>query len=1092
MLKILASLFVVPLLCFAQYETAAVLGTVTDSAGLAVTNAKVTLENTRTGVKVTSTTGSSGDYAFLNQRIGEYRVIAEAAGFKQSASDAFTLTVSARQRVNLSLQVGEVTQTVEVTGAAEQLESDSSDRGQVINRAAIVNLPLNGRAYADLALLSPGVRRSNIANRDASFNVNGLRSSHNNFMVDGVDNNAYGTSNQGFSNQIVQLNPDAVQEFKVQTNNFSAEYGRAGGAVINASVRSGGNQFHGAAWEFLRNTQLNAVGFFKPATGKPTLVQNQFGAAFGGPIVKDKMFFFANYEGFRRVERNLQFASIPSMEQRSGRIGVPVRNPITGDVYTDGIVPPSAITPFARRVLSDLPTPVRPTAIGALPANNWEFLTPTPWNDNKGDVRYDQYFSSKLNAFARYSHRKLIRTENHVIPGPSGGDSNGFVTVLNQQMATGFNYNIDATSLIDFRIGISLFEGGKRPLGFDRPNMLQEYGIPGLPNSPTIGGGLTTQGVAGFTTMGRQGSNPQFQNPFTVNPKVNYSKIVGKHSLKTGYEYQLINTDIFDFNPQYGSDGYNGQFTRAPGAPATNLYNLADFMLGLRSNYSLNNEIVLNYRQRMHFAYIQDDWKVNRKLTLNIGARYEFATPQWEQQNRLANFDPRTNTLIQAKNGSLYDRALVNPDFNNWAPRVGLAYQLSPKTVIRSAYGISYVHFNRLGGENLLGYNGPSIVNLTINQTTALPFCTGQNYRGCFRLTQQGYPEGLASPANFSTALTRTNYTPADFRTTYVQSWHFTIQRELGRNLVLDVGYIGNRANGTMILGDFNQARTNVPGENLPLLQRRPIQGYDFIQVSFGGGFSKYHALQAKLEKRYANGIYLLNSFTWSRVIDNAAGHLESFNNDNSRVNYRNLGSEIGQGSYNQPLNNTTTFVWEVPFGKGRRWGSGANWLVNGILGGWRLTGINSMTSGQPINISYGPPAQFSVSGAPTYRPFYVGGSIYAEPRTPGRWLNRAAFVAPSDPSINDPRRPFGNLGRNIGRTEAIFNFDGGMHKEFPIPVTESMRLEFRGEFFNLFNTTNLGSPSANILDGNFGRITSYALPLSPARQIQFALKLVF
>lgn len=1074
---------------WAQYDTASVLGTVVDPSGGALANARIVLENTGTGVRAETTTDGQGNYTFLNQRIGTYRVMAEAQGFKRSASQPFTLTVNARQRVNLALEVGEVTQSVTVSEAPAILESDSSDRGQVVRREAIVNLPLNGRAYADLALLSPGVRKSNIANRDASFNVNGLRSSHNNFMVDGVDNNAYGTSNQGFSNQVVQLNPDAVEEFKVQTNNFSAEYGRAGGAVINASVRSGSNAYHGAVWEFLRNTKLNAVGFFKPTTGvKPVLVQNQFGGAFGGPIKKDKMFFFADYEGLRRVERTLQFASIPSMDQRAGRLGVPVRNPITGDTYPDGVIPQNAITPFARRVLSDLPSPFRTNANGVAPSNNFDRLTPVPWVDDKGDVRYDQYLSSKLNAFVRYSHRFLERIENHVIPGPSGGDSNGNVRILNQQIATGFNYNLSPTSLIDFRVAVAKTEGGKFPLGFERPNMLQEYGIPGLPNSPTIGGGLTTQSIGGFTTLGRQGSNPQFQNPFVVNPKVNYSKIAGRHTVKAGYEYQSINTDIFDFNPQYGSDGYGGQFSRPTGAASSNLYNLADFLFGARSSYSLNNEIVLNYRQRMHFFYVQDDWKVNSKLTLNLGVRYEFATPQWEAQNRLANFDPATRSLIQAKDGSLYDRALVNPDRNNWAPRVGLAYQLNGKTVVRSGYGVSYVHFNRLGGENLLGYNGPSIVNLTINQLASQPLCTGDNYRNCFRLTQQGYPPNLASPANFSTATTRTNYTPRDFRTSYVQSWHLTVQREIAKDLLLDVAYVGNKGTGLMTLGDFNQARPNNPGENATLLARRPISGYDFIQISFGGGHSTYHALQWKLEKKYANGFYFLNSYTWSKAIDNAAGHLEAFNGDNSRLNYRNLAGEKGVGSYNQPVNNTTTVVWEVPYGKGRRWGSSAPALARFVLGGWRLTGINTATSGQPINISYGPPAAFQVSTAPTYRPNYIGGSLYSSDRSPTNYFNRAAIIAPSNATPNDASQPFGNLGRNVAMTPPIFNFDGGLHKDFALPW-ESKRIEFRSEFFNLFNKTNLGPASSNVLANNFGAITSLT---SPARQIQFALKLVF
>ena len=1089
-MRILLLLLFATAALFAQFDSGSVIGTITDPSGAAVASAKVTVENVQTGVRQTGNTDTNGEYSFLNLRIGRYKVSAESTGFKTTASETFELTVNARQRVNLSLSVGVVSETVEVQAAAAALETDTSDRGQVVARQAIVNLPLNGRAYADLALLSPGVRKSNITNRDASFNVNGLRSSHNNFLVDGLDNNAYGTSNQGFSNQVVQLSPDAVEEFRLQTDNFSAEYGRAGGAVINASVRSGTNSFHGAAWEFLRNTKLNAVGFFRPSTGvKPVLVQNQFGAAFGGPIRKDKLFFFADYEGFRRVERNLQFASIPSLEQRAGNIGLPLTNPLTGESYPNGIVPQSLITPFAQKVLGDLPTPTKTTAIGALPSNNWDYLTPVPWQDDKGDLRVDYFMSQKLNVFGRYSDRLLTRVENHVIPGNSGGDANGNVRIKNRQVAGGFNYNLSPTSLIDMRFAATWTEGGKSALGAGRPNMLESYGIPGLPNSPVIGGGLTSQAIGGFTNLGRQSSNPQFQNPFVVNPKVNYSKIQGKHTLKAGYEYQAINTDIFDFNPQYGADGYSGLFTRPTGGANNNLYNLADFMLGLRSSYQLNNEIVLNYRQRMHFFYVQDDFKVSRKLTLNIGMRYEYATPQWEDKNRLANFDPANRTLIQAKDGSIYDRALVNPDRNNWAPRIGIAYQVAPKTVIRSAYGVSYVHFNRMGGENLLGYNGPNIVNLTINQLPSQGLCTGDNYRNCFRLTQQGYPPNLASPANFSTANTRTNFTPSNYRTTYVQSWHFTVQREVAKDLVLDIAYVGNKGTGLMILGDYNQANPNGVGQNIPLAQRRPIQGFDNIQISYGGGHSTYHGLQWKVEKRYAQGLYLLNSFTWSKAIDNAAGHLESFNNDNSRVNYRNLPGEKGLGSYNQPWNNTTTIVWELPYGKGRKWGSSVNPIVGAVLGGWRVTGINTMTAGQPINISYGPPTAFQVSTlAPTYRPIYLGGSLYSTERSATNYFNKAAFIAPSTLNANDPTQPFGNLGRNVAVTPGIYNFDFGLHKDFPLK-REGMRIEFRSEFFNLFNKTNLGAPSANVLAGNFGTITTLS---SPARQIQFALKLVF
>lgn len=320
-----------PAAAHAQFDSATVLGNVVDQQGAALPGATVTLTNLATGIVATTTSEPTGAYQFLNVRVGTYKIQAELSGFSTAVVPSVTVTVSARQRVDLTLAVGGVGETVDVTGA-RLLESESSDRGQVIGHEQIVNLPLNGRAYADLALLSPGVRQSSISSsRDASFNVNGMRSSLNNFILDGIDNNSYGTSNQGFSNQVVQVSPDAVEEFKVQTNNFSAEYGRAGGAVVNATFRSGTNSFRGTAWEFNRNTALNATGFFKPTSGqKPTLSRNQYGGVFGGPIVRDRSFFFVNYEGFRQVSKTLTFSSIPTMAQRQGQLGRAVRNPITG------------------------------------------------------------------------------------------------------------------------------------------------------------------------------------------------------------------------------------------------------------------------------------------------------------------------------------------------------------------------------------------------------------------------------------------------------------------------------------------------------------------------------------------------------------------------------------------------------------------------------------------------------------------------------------------------------------------------------------------------------------------------------------------
>jgi hypothetical protein len=1079
-LAIIAAALLLPVPASAQFDTSTVLGAVHDSSGAVVPGATVTLKNTATGITATAITDADGSYQFLNVRIGTYSVRAELQGFSVAEAKDFSVAVNARQRVDLTLTLGNVGETVEVTGAAKLLETDSSDRGQIIAKEQIVNLPLNGRAYADLALLSPGVRRSAISDsRDASFNVNGLRSAVNSFILDGVDNNSYGTSNQGFSNQLVQVSPDAVEQFKVQTNNFSAEYGRTGGAVINASMRSGTNAFHATGWEFNRNTALNAVGFFKPSSGvKPKFDRNQYGFVFGGPILRNRTFFFTDYEGFRQTTKALTFASIPTLAQRAGNLGKPIVNPLTGEVYADGVIPATAITSFAKKVLAGLPDPTR-----AGISNNFDSLPEAYNRNNKFDVKIDHQFNTRITAFGRVSHRKVNNFEPSPIPGETGSPSNWLLHVLNDQVAGGVTYTPTTSSLLEFRLGWSRTKAGKEPPGVGGPTMLDLYGITGIPTDARFAGGLTEQGVTGWTTWGRQNSNPQFQDPSVFNPRINYSWIMGRQSFKTGYEYQAINTQIDDFNPKYGRDAYSGQFSRPGGAAADSAtYNLADFMLGARSSYSIITPFLANLRQRMHFGYVQDDIKVNPALTLNVGLRYEYATPQYEKDNFLTNFDPATNTLIQAKDGSIYDRALVNPDRNNFAPRLGAAWAVADKTVVRAGYGISYIHFNRMGGENLLSFNGPHVVGLNINQLPTQGLCTGNaNPTTCFRTTQQGYPEGFTTPASFNPLNVRVNYIPRDTPTGNVTSWHASVQREILRNLIVDVGYVGNKSRDILILGDYNQARPNAATENTSLQARRPIQGFQEIQAAFAGGKGDYHALQVKVERRYTRGLYLLNSFTWSRARDNASGHLEVQNGDNSRVNYRDLEAEFGRSGYDQPLNNTTSVVWELPFGQGRKFASNMSPIMEGVLGGWRLVGINTMTSGMPINLSYSPAATSSVGGTVTYRPNLTG-----DPLTPNggvtNYLNPATVEIPTDRT-----QPFGNAPRNVARGTPFYQMDLGLHKSFGLQG-DQRRIEARIEAFNLFNTTNFQTANGNRSASSFGTITS----TFPARQMQLGVKFYF
>src|SRR5688572_24497115 len=702
---------------WAQFETATVVGTVRDSSGAVVPAAKVTLTNTQTGVALERISDANGNYEFFTVRIGAYVVTAEKTGFSIALVDNVQVTVGARQRVDLNMAVGQLTETVQVSSSAVLLQTDSSDRSQVITAEQTKALPLNGREYSALALLSPGVRLSALNTggftpREGSFNVNGLRSTANNFLIDGVDNNAYGTSNQGFSNQVMQPAPDAVGEFKVVTNNMSAEYGRSAGATINVAYASGTNQFKGSAWEFFRDERLNATGAFKPVTGvKPPLTRNQFGFVFGGPIVANRAFFFVDYEGFRQTRENVAFSTIPNMQQRQGILAVDIRDPRTGALYPAGT--PIPMTPFAARVLQGLPEPTSAAA-----ANNYETLQQFRNHNDKYSAKFDVQLTPQLRSFARVGYRDVDIFDQPPIPLPSGGSGNGFTYVQNLQIATGMTWAPTDDQLLELRFGFSRTKAGKNPPALGSPGAEVDYGINGLPTDPRVSGGLPAQLIRGFSDLGRQATNPQWQFPTAFNPKINYTRTFGRHSVKTGVEYQHVRTEVQDVNPLYGRDEYAGRFSRPPGSTSTaSAYDLADFMLGLRSRYALTNFFIANLRQNLYFGYVQDDFKVNSKLTLNLGLRYEYATPQWEADNNLTNFDPATRTMIRASDGSIEDRALVNPDRNNFGPRLGFAFSADDKTVVRGGFGVGFIHFHRAGGGNVLPINGPQVINAIVNQT---------------------------------------------------------------------------------------------------------------------------------------------------------------------------------------------------------------------------------------------------------------------------------------------------------------------------------------------------------------------------------------
>ncbi|HEY7056627.1 MAG TPA: hypothetical protein VH458_08895, partial [Vicinamibacterales bacterium] len=526
--------------------------------------------------------------------------------------------------------------------------------------------------------------------------------------------------------------------------------------------------------------------------------------------------------------------------------------------------------------------------------------------------------------------------------------------------------------------------------------------------------------------------------------------------------------------PLYGRDTYNGSFTRPTGAAASNLYNLADFELGLRAQYALSSVLVAHLRRNMHFAYIQDDWRATDKLTLNLGVRYEYATPYWEKDNILSNYDAATNSIVNAKAGSLADRALVDPDRNNFGPRVGFAYTVAPETVVHGGYGISYAHFTRAGGGDLLPINGPQVVNAVVNQTNPAS--------ATFIPAEQGYPAGLADPSQFNPLTANITYIPRNFHSGRVQSWYLSVQRQIARDLLVDVAYVANRADGLELFANYNQALPNNAAGTIALADRRPIPGFADITYAFNGGKSRYKALQAKVEWRMSRDVTVLNSLTLSDTKDNGSQSLENANgNFPAPQDFRNLEADFGLSEYHQPYNNTTSFTWSLPFGRN------AAGLTRALIAGWELAGINRINAGEPVTFTYSPGATFIVSGiaqdfrgANNYRPNVTCDPLASDPTISG-WFNRDCVVIPTDPS-----QPFGNAARNSVRGPIFWQLDTALSKRFAFGA--STAFEFRLEAFNLLNRTNFRAPNGSRSSGAFGTITSTYDP----RQLQLGFKFLW
>jgi outer membrane receptor protein involved in Fe transport len=1152
----------------AQYENGSILGTIRDASGAPIPGADVMIANVSTGVKQTTKTDGTGNYDVPQLRVGVYTITASFTGFSRAIAENITVSVGNRQHIDLSLKVGATETSVEVSGVALQIETESSQRDQIVTNAQSEALPLVSRNYTDLLGLVTGVRQAPTAATTSSngnslirlgaYNVNGQRSVFNNFLLDGMDNNSYGESNQGFDNQIISVPPDSVAQFSVVTNNESAEYGRSSGATINVATQSGGNHVHGTVYEFIRNTDLNAGGFFKPTLignsgfvvpfRKPTTNRNQFGGDVGGPILRDKAFFFLDYEGLRAITKPLFVLTLPTQDELNGVFVVPVVDPLTGVLYPAGAgIPTAAINPLSQQIVSAFKN------IAALPVtgsastgqNTDDYSVQIPFRDyaDKGDLRLDYVPNATSRYFLRVSDRKETGTNFPTIPLPLEGQTAGPQRILDQQIAIGYTGTFGSNRVLDLRLGVSKTKAGKTPISAGTTPI----SIPGLPTAPSIAGGLPAIGISGgFTAFGRQTTNPQFQNPALLDPKVNYTWIKGNHALKFGYEFEKVWMGVLDNNPLYGQFSYGGGFSACPatvtladgkqcstatgtapadsGAKVADTY-FADFLFGTTSAYALANYFEAHLRQTLDSAYAQDDWKVAPKLTINLGLRWEYGSPYSEQHNYISNFDPVSQTLLTlspgavagngvtpTSGGGVYGKTLVNPDLNDFAPRVGFAFAPTNTISVRGGFGTSFVHYTRAGSGDILAINAPQAQFAAVNQIapTTTNHCASplpaeiipvnSVQESCYVTADQGFPSALAT--TFNPATDNITWVPKNTRDSYVESYYLAVQRSLFKNSLIDVAYVGNH--GLKLQGFVNGNQRNIGADGS---YSRPYSNWPSdITEALNEFYSNYNALQVRYEQRMVGGLTLLNSFTWEHSLDNASASLEG--NTPSLQDANNPSADYAQSDYNLPIANITSLVYDLPYGRGRKFGHDLNPVLNAFLGGWQLSAINTAQAGTPFNITYSPNS--AQLGSTQITANYRGVNLYRPNRVPGVALTqgRKVKVAPSGyiqyinynaielPGIKNAagvlQSPFGDLSRNPGRTPALYQTDLDLNKRFNTPV-EGLKIEFRSEFYNILNHTNLYLPSSpSGTQGSHpsggGVITSTFTP----RVIQFAVKVIY
>ncbi|MBI4890614.1 MAG: TonB-dependent receptor [Acidobacteria bacterium] len=1062
-------------------QTATLNGVITDTSEGVIIAAKVSVTNLATGLRRETQTSETGSYNFTLLPVGDYRVEAIAAGFGTQTRPSIKLDVDQVARLDFVLKPGALTETVEVSAAAALIDSETSTVGQVISNKSIVEMPLNGRNYLSLATLTAGTAPS-VGGRTAGeggFVAGGQHGYQMNVQVDGLDNNTvYSGGPIGYEAQSVKPSIDAIGEFKVVTNNISAEYGgRMGGAVL-VNIKSGTNEFHGSAFEFLRNEKLDGTNFFANRSGakKPTYRQNQFGGTFGGPIIKNKTFFFGSFEGTRIRTGTSSISTVPTPAQRDAGDFSQIRNifdpatttgtggSMTRQPFPGNIVPKSRWDPLVGALIALYPMP---TTSGIV--NNYYFSGADRNDWNNYDFKGDHNFNDSNRISVRYSRRDKDQYQNGPLPLPADGGLATITAIHSYNLVGSYISTLNPRTNNEVRFGVSHMPT-KFDIPYDQP-LYDQFGIKGIPKTtfPSSNDhGLTRFTPAGYAELGSRSFWPNTNNLNVYQFNDVLFRSVGRHNLKAGFEFKHYSVFRNAARFARGQMAFNREFTANPQNRGATGDGLAEFMLGMAAGGTLGNENGENSKSNSLAAFVQDDWKVSSRLTVNLGLRYDIFFLPTFPDGMVSNF-----LLDYSQTGPSGRLPQVRPkdgsdpggqqNYKNFGPRVGLAYRLTNRTVLRAGFGMLYGMADSFTSNIARwGNQSPDFIEIgfaTLDRINPL------------LVLKNGFPPvqlpGTSVPGPAAVGISAFQERMPD---QYSEQWFFDWQQQLPFDLVSTVGYAGNGTHQLVAGLDYNlpygPAATTVAS-------RRIFPYYTSVVRQMTIGNLSYNALTWKLERRFSKGLSVLSAFTLAHTIDNVGevGNGSGYGN----VNPWNIGLNRGSSYSDIRSQWAMSVAYELPFGKGKPHLK-AGGIAEVLFGGWQLAGLASVRTGIPFTVTTS--GGITNAGGADRPNRLANGALPADQRSIDRWFDTSAFQV-------QPQYTYGNSGRNILTGPGQKNLDLSLSKAFTL--TERLRLQFRAESFNVTNTPAFARPASNLNGLGVGTITSADDP----RRIQFGLKLV-